>query len=74
MLLSFIHPNLEIDYGSELFIWDRSKGRTKLPEMMMNIGLVWFVVWFWFEPVPNQTMATLKMYNGEMARDFWREE
>ena len=42
-LWSFIHPNVEIDYGSEPFrtVWVWSKGGAKLPEPM-NIGLVWF--------------------------------
>ena len=67
MLLSFIHPNLEIDYGSEPFrtVQNRSKGRTELPEPI-NIGLVWFgyfcglvPVWTGSEPNRGNTRSIL---------------
>ena len=50
MLPLFIYPNLEIDYGSEPNSWNQC--------ILVWSGLVTFVVQFWFETVPNQTMAT----------------
>ena len=29
--------------------------------ILVRSGLVTFVVWFWFEPVPNRTVATLQL-------------
>ena len=51
-LLSFIHPNLEITYGSEPFrtFWDWSKGRTE-PLEPMYIGSVQFSCFCGLAPV-----------------------